>query len=276
MELLLILIVTALNCHLVGHLLVIKNESMLADALSHAILLGIVLGFFVVQQLNSPLLVLFATLFGILTIAFINRLNHSQKINHDTATGLVFPFFFALAVILITMFANNVHLDMDMVLMGEIIFAPFTRVDVLGVSLSVAFIKSLINLVVLVIVLAIGYQPLKLYLNDPLQAKLAGINILLMQSVVMIAVAITTVLSFDVVGSISVISFLVAPSLCVLNHVKRYGKFLVFSSFMAVVIAIIGYHMAFYADLTVAGTTTTVALIAVIVTPFILKIVKKS
>lgn len=275
MELLLILMITALNCHLIGHVLVIKNESILADALSHSILLGIVLGFFIVQQLNSPFLVLFAVIFGVLTIAFINHLNRSQKINHDTATGLIFPFFFAIAVILITMFANNVHLDMDMVLMGEIIFAPLTRVDVLGVSLSVALVKAVINLIVLIIVLVIGYHPLKLYLNYPTQAKLAGINIFLMQSVLMVLVAFTTVMSFDVVGSISVISFLVAPSLCVLNKVARYGKFLIVSNVMAIVIAFIGYHIAFYADLTVAGTTTTVALSFVVVAPFIFKLFKK-
>lgn len=265
MEILMILIVTALNCHLVGHILVMRNESMIADALSHAILLGIVLGFFVVQQLNSPLLVVFAAVFGMVTIEVINRLNRSAKVNHDTATGLVFPLFFAIAVILITMFVNNVHLDIDMVLMGEIIFAPLTRVELLGWSLSVALVKALVNSLIVCVLLVVGYQPLKLYLSQPIQAKLSGIPVVVMQRLMMFVTALTTVTSFDTVGSISVIAFLVAPSLVMLHRMKHYGRFLVWSSITAVVIATVGYVVAVHADLTIAGTTSVVALVAVLV-----------
>lgn len=275
MEVLLILIVTALNCHLIGHILVIKNESMLADALSHSILLGIVLGFFIVQRLDSPVLVLFAAIFGVLTILLIDRLNQSQKVNHDTATGLVFPFFFALAVILITMFANNVHLDMDMVLMGEIIFAPLTRVDVLGFSISSTLLKVVINAIIIAVLLVIVYEPLKLYLSDVTHAILSGVKTTMLSLVIMVVVALTTVMSFDSVGSISVIAFFVAPSLAVLRGVKHYGQFLAFSSIVSVFICIAGYFLAMWLDLTIAGTTTMMALVFAIGVPLFLKKVNK-
>lgn len=268
MEILIILIITALNCHLVGHIVVLRNESMIADALSHAILLGIVLGFFVFKQLDSPMLVVFAALFGVLTIAMINHLNRSIKINHDTATGLVFPLFFAIAVILITMYANNVHLDMDVVLMGEIIFAPLTRMDILGLSLSITLVKVIVNLIIIVVCGIYLYQPLKCYLSNPTQAKLAGINTNVLNHVLMILVALTTVMSFDSVGSISVIAFFVAPSLSILKGVKHYHQFLLTSSFMAMIIPIIGYFVAVHYDLTIAGATTSVALITMLITSY--------
>ncbi|MBS4762277.1 metal ABC transporter permease [Carnobacteriaceae bacterium zg-ZUI252] len=276
MEVAIILILTALNCHLVGHILVMRNESMIADALSHSILLGIVLGFFTVRQLNSPLLVVFAALFGVLTILLISRLNQSVKINHDTATGLVFPLFFAIAVILITMYANNVHLDMDMVLMGEIIFAPLSRMDVFGIDVSVTLVKVLINFIGVIIFLCVAYQPLKLYLSNPTHAKLSGVNTSVLSISVMLLVAFTTVMSFDSVGSISVIAFFVAPSLCVLHYVKHYGAFLYLSSLVAIIVSLIGYYVASVFDLTVAGTTTTVALVTVLVLPAILKRLKRN
>lgn len=268
MEVLIILIITALNCHLVGHIVVLRNESMIADALSHAILLGIVLGFFVFKQLHSPMLVVFAALFGVLTIAIISHLNRSIKINHDTATGLVFPLFFAIAVILITMYANNVHLDMDMVLMGEIIFAPLTRMDIFGLSVSTTLVKVVVNLIIIVVFGVYLYQPLKCYLSNPTQAKLSGINTTALSHILMILVALTTVMSFDSVGSISVIAFFVAPSLSILKGVKHYHQFLLTSSLMAILIPIIGYFVAVQYDLTIAGTTTGVALIIVLITSY--------
>lgn len=275
MEILIILIIAALNCHLVGHIVVLRNESMIADALSHAILLGIVLGFFVFKQLDSPMLVVFAALFGVLTIAMINHLNRSTKINHDTATGLVFPLFFAIAVILITMYANNVHLDMDMVLMGEIIFAPLTRMEILGLSVSTTLVKVFVNFIIILVSGIYLYQPLKCYLSNPTQAKLLGININVLSHVLMILVALTTVMSFDSVGSISVIAFFVAPSLSILKGVKHYHQFLLASSLMAILIPIIGYLVAIQYDLTIAGTTTSVALIIVITVSYYLTRQKK-
>ena len=84
-EVLLIMIVIAMSCSLIGNILVISNQSMVADALSHSVLLGIVLGFFLTQDLNSPLLLIGASVFGVLTIVVIEAI-HSQKIAQDAAT----------------------------------------------------------------------------------------------------------------------------------------------------------------------------------------------
>lgn len=106
-EVWLILLLTALALGLPGLILVLKNMAMTADALSHTILLGIVLAYFVTKDLNSPFLIVSAAFFGLLTIAVIERLSRHKGLREDAATGLVFPLFFSLAVLLISRFGKG-------------------------------------------------------------------------------------------------------------------------------------------------------------------------
>ena len=114
---------------------------MVSDAISHSVLLGIVLAFFIVRDVSSPWLIAGAALFGVLTVFSVEMLSETGLVKSDDAVGIVFPLFFSLAVILITKYARNVHLDTDMVLMGEVIMAPLYRMSVFGISLPRAFVQ---------------------------------------------------------------------------------------------------------------------------------------
>lgn len=265
LETFIILCFTTLACSSLGNLLVLKNESMLADALSHAILLGIVLGFFVSRDLHSPLLIIGATLFGVLTILFIDLLMKSDKINHDAATGLVFPFLFAIAVILISMFAKNVHLDIDMVLMGEILLTSFTRIHFLGISLPLMFIQTGVILLINILFLISNYNKLKLYLFDIVQAHLAGMHTILYKIIIMLLVALTTVVSFNSVGSITVICFFVAPSMSALHFCKNFKQLLIISSIFSIINSTIGFSIALLLNLNIAGSATFISLVTFII-----------
>ncbi|MBY5034202.1 metal ABC transporter permease [Streptococcus gallolyticus] len=259
-EVLLILVLVSASCGLIGSLLVLQNQSMLADALSHSVLLGIVLGFFISNSLDSPLLVLGATVFGVLSVLSIDFL-HSQKVHHDAATGLVFSFFFALAVILISLFARNVHLDVDMVLMGEVIFAPLHRMDLLVLSLPVAAVKSSVTLLINLAFFLLFYQPLKLYLFDKRQAKLAGLATTRLRLTTLLLVSLTTVLAFDAVGSMTVIVFLVAPAMIALPWSRHFGQFLVLGQAIGLATTSLGFLLGQSLDLTMSGTCATVSLL---------------
>lgn len=139
-ESLYILIITAAACSILGVFLVLRRLSMVSDAISHSVLLGIVIGFFITKDLRSVWLIVAAALFGVFTTMAIEVLIKSRRVGEDAAVGIIFPLFFSIAVILITRFARNVHLDTDMVLMGEVIVAPFNRTTVLGISLPKALI----------------------------------------------------------------------------------------------------------------------------------------
>lgn len=110
-----------------GSYLLLLKRSLTSDAISHTVLLGIVIAFIVMTgwfnlpaDFSSPWLILGATIAGIATVALTEFVNRSGLIREDTALGLVFPFLFALAVILISTTVEKVHLDEDTVLVGEI------------------------------------------------------------------------------------------------------------------------------------------------------------
>lgn len=268
LEVLLILLAVGSSCGLIGSVLVVRNQAMLADALSHSVLLGIVLGFFVSHSLDSPLLLFGAAVFGLLTVLAIEGL-HTRKLAQDAATGLLFTFFFALAVILISLFARNVHLDLDMVLMGEVLFAPLNRLDFLGLSLPLALVKSVGLLLVLLVFFFLNFQALTLYLLDKEQAKLQGIATKRLELGLIFLVSLTTVSSFDAVGSMAVIVFLLAPSMAALPWSKHFCQFLVLGQCCAILMIVLGFGLASWLDLTMSGTCSVMGLLTVCVSFFL-------
>ncbi|MEQ9810256.1 metal ABC transporter permease [Streptococcus jiangjianxini] len=263
-EVLLIMIVIAMSCSLIGNILVISNQSMLADALSHSVLLGIVLGFFLTQDLNSPLLLIGASVFGVLTIVMIEGI-YSQKIAQDAATGLVFTFFFALGVMLISLFARNVHLDLDVVLMGEVLFTPFVRSQLLGVDLPVALLRGILLLLFLALFYFLYFRRLSLYLFDKTQARLVGVNLGLLKMSLTFLVSLTIVAAFDSLGSITVISFLVAPAMIASLWSQTFLSFTMLSLLSSILLASLGYYLGMLFDVTVSGMSAVVALISFLV-----------
>ncbi|HFI0344824.1 TPA: metal ABC transporter permease [Streptococcus suis] len=268
LEVLLILLAVGSSCGLIGSVLVVRNQAMLADALSHSVLLGIVLGFFVSHSLDSPLLLFGAAVFGLLTVLAIEGL-HTRKLAQDAATGLLFTFFFALAVILISLFARNVHLDLDMVLMGEVLFAPLNRLDLFGLSLPLALVKSVGLLLVLLVFFFLNFQALTLYLLDKEQAKLQGIATKRLELGLIFLVSLTTVSSFDAVGSMAVIVFLLAPSMAALPWSKHFCQFLVLGQCCAILMIVLGFGIASWLDLTMSGTCSVMGLLTVCVSFFL-------
>ncbi|HFI0563357.1 TPA: metal ABC transporter permease [Streptococcus suis] len=268
LEVLLILLAVGSSCGLIGSVLVVRNQAMLADALSHSVLLGIVLSFFVSHSLDSPLLLFGAAVFGLLTVLAIEGL-HTRKLAQDAATGLLFTFFFALAVILISLFARNVHLDLDMVLMGEVLFAPLNRLDLFGLSLPLALVKSVGLLLVLLVFFFLNFQALTLYLLDKEQAKLQGIATKRLELGLIFLVSLTTVLSFEVVGSMAVIVFLLAPSMAALPWSKHFCQFLVLGQCCAILMIVLGFGLASWLDLTMSGTCSVMGLLTVCVSFFL-------
>ena len=135
-DVLLVAVVVAAACAIPGTFLVLRRMAMMSDAISHTVLLGIVLAFFVVADLSSPILIVGAALVGLLTVVLVEAVSRTGLVREDTAIGLVFPALFSIAVILISGLAGNVHLDSDAVLLGEIAFAPFNRFTSFGVDLG--------------------------------------------------------------------------------------------------------------------------------------------
>lgn len=129
LEIQLVALIVAVACSLPGVFLVLRRMALMSDAISHTVLLGIVLAFFVTHDIASPLLIAGAAAMGVITVGLVELLLRTRLVREDASIGLVFPALFSIAVILISRFAGSVHLDTDAVLLGEIAFAPFRRLD---------------------------------------------------------------------------------------------------------------------------------------------------
>lgn len=249
-----VVMITAVSCALLGVFLVLKNMAMVADALSHTVLLGIVLGYFIAGDLDSPILFVGAALFGVMTVYAIEYVVNKFAIQSDAATGLVFTLLFALAIILISKYARNVHLDVDVVLSGEVVFATLNTMEIFGIQVPISFARMFVMLVINLAFVAVTYQQLKVSIFDPVYAKSIGVAVGFLNLVLMILVSITTVVAFDAVGAILVISLMVAPALSAHLLSKRLSIMLLVALLYGVINSVLGYYVAIYFNVSISGT----------------------
>lgn len=249
-----VVMITAVSCALLGVFLVLKNMAMMADALSHTVLLGIVLGYFIAGDLDSPILFVGAALFGVMTVYAIEYVVNKFAIQSDAATGLVFTLLFALAIILISKYARNVHLDVDVVLSGEVVFATLNTMEIFGIQVPISFARMFVMLVINLAFVTVTYQQLKVSIFDPVYAKSIGVAVGFLNLVLMTLVSITTVVAFDTVGAILVISLMVAPALSAHLLSKRLSIMLLVALLYGVINSVLGYYVAIYFNVSISGT----------------------
>jgi manganese/zinc/iron transport system permease protein len=253
-----IAVVVAAACALPGVFLVLRRTAMMSDAISHTVLLGIVLAFFVVQDLASPFLILGAAAMGLLTVALVELLTGTRLVKEDAAIGLVFPALFSIAVILISRFARGVHLDVDAVLLGELAFAPFDRLTVLGLDLPRALAVMGGILLLNLIFIALFYKELKLATFDAGLAAALGFSPVLIHYGLMALVSLTAVGAFDAVGSILVVALMVTPAAAAYLLTSDLRTMLILSVGIGVAGALGGYWLARSLDANIAGSIATV------------------
>lgn len=257
-EIQLIAAVVATACALPGVFLVLRQMAMMSDAISHTVLLGIVLMFFVVQSLDSPLLILGAAVMGVITVSLTELLNRTRLVKHDAAIALVFPALFSIAVILISRFARGVHLDADAVLLGELAFAPFDRTMIFGLDLPHALVVMGAILLLNIVGIVLFYKELKLATFDAGLAAALGFSPALIHYGLMAMVSITAVGAFDAVGSILVVALMVTPAAAAYLLTDQLKRMLIYSVIIGIISAIGGYWMARWFDANIAGSMATV------------------
>ncbi|HDZ15420.1 hypothetical protein LCGC14_0673270 [marine sediment metagenome] len=259
LEIQLIAALVAVACAIPGTFLVLRKMAMISDAISHAILPGIVLGFFITQDLNSPLLILLAAITGVVTVMLVEFIQKTGLVKEDTAIGLVFPALFSIGVILIAKNANDVHLDIDAVLLGELAFAPFDRLLVGGSDVgpkSLWVIGSI--LLITITLLLLFFKELKLSTFDKGLATTLGFSPLLIHYALMTVSSVTVVGAFDAVGAVLVVALIIAPAATAYLLTDDLKKMLVLSCFFGIFAAFAGYWLANILDASIAGSMTTV------------------
>jgi manganese/zinc/iron transport system permease protein len=254
-----IAVVVAVACALPGVFLVLRRMALMSDAISHAILLGIVLAFFVTEDLSSPLLIIAAAATGVLTVSLVELIHRTGLVREDAAIGIVFPALFSGGVILISRFAGDVHLDTDAVLLGELAFAPLDRLAIFGYELPKSLWVMGGILLINLIFIGLFYKELKLTTFDVGLAAALGFSPTLIHYGLMTIVSITAVGAFDAVGSILVVALMIAPPATAYLLTDRLSYLLGLSALIGVIAAIAGYWLAHFLDASIGGSMATMA-----------------
>lgn len=254
-ELLMIAVLTAVVCVIPGVFLVLRGVSLMSDAMSHALLLGIVGIFLWVRSLTSPLLLVGAGIAGFAVVLLTEWSMHQFKLHKDAAIGLFFPFFFSCAVILISLFTRDAHLDTDMVLLGDFVFAPFMRCTLFGIDWGPQSIIALVIIFIMsVCLLLLFYQRLVVALFDAVFAQVINAQPAALYYGMMLLTSIVAVAVFSVVGSVVVVALMITPAASAWCTARSVHEMLMHAMIYSVSTAIFGYSFAAYADVSIAGS----------------------
>lgn len=207
----LVLMGIAISSALLGSFLVLRRLTMLANALSHTILMGIVLAYFLTSsfhlhdhgEMMAPMgaLLLASLATGCLTVFLTEFLTQVCRLQEDASIGLVFTSFFALGVVLVTVLTRDAHIGIEAV-MGN--------ADALHPSdLSWVFLITVLN----IFFIFLFFKEFKLTTFDPYLALAMGFSPLFFNYLLMTQVSLTTITSFRAVGVLLVLAFMTAPPL---------------------------------------------------------------
>jgi manganese/zinc/iron transport system permease protein len=251
----------AICCGILGSFLILRKMAMVSDAISHAVLPGIVIAFMLGGDLDSIWMLIGAGLVGLLTTFLIEFFHQKGKLQTDASIGVTFTWLFALGVILVSYYAGDAHIDAECVLYGEIAYVPL---DMIYLDSGEAFapksttVLSLVLLLILAVVIAF-YKELFLTTFDPGFAIATGLSVSLWHYVTMGLVSLTTVASFESVGAILVVAFLVVPPATAYLITTSMKYMILLSCLFGILASVFGYLLAFAIDGSIAGAMATIA-----------------
>lgn len=251
----------AANCGVLGVFLVLRRMSMIGDAISHAVLPGIVLAYLVSQSRNSIAILIGAALFGLLTTFLIELLYKRARVPADASIGITFTWLFAIGVILVSAFSGNVDIDQECVLYGDIEYVPFDLLY-LGDGQSIGPAPVWLqggNLVFVTVVLAVGFRGFVITTFDPSYAQGMGISTTSWHYVLMALVSLTIVLSFTSVGAILVVAFLVVPPCTAYLLSKKLKTMMALTLVFGTISAVGGFYLAVWWKASIAGSMAVAA-----------------
>ncbi|WP_319557404.1 metal ABC transporter permease [Thiomicrorhabdus sp.] len=254
----------AAACSMVGVFLILRRQALLGDAISHSVLLGIVLAYLLSGSRDLFVMLFGAVAIGLVTAWLSDTLHRFGRIQADASIGIIFTLFFALGVILVSLFAGQIDLDQECVLYGEIAFVPFDTIYLGGMENGVeigprAFWTILVVFAIVLISILLAFQRLQTVSFHPSLAASLGINILFWHYFLMTLVSMTTVASFDAVGAILVVALLVIPASSAYLLAKSLKGMLWIAFAYSQVAVVVGYAVSYQLDSSISASIAVAA-----------------
>jgi len=242
----LLALVTALACALPGVFVVLRKNSMIVDGIAHAVLPGIIVGYALTRDLDSPLLILGAALAGLLVVLGNEWLSDTGLLAGDAPQGLIFPALFAGGIILVSVDFHNAHIDTNAVLVGDLNLAAFPALTVNGVNIGPEYLYVMgAVLVVNAAFIFLFYSRLKVTTFDRQFAEVLGMRTKVLNTAFMFLVSMTVVAAFKAVGAILVISLLVVPAATAQLISTRLPVMVALTMLFAAIGAVAGFWIAY-------------------------------
>ncbi len=257
-------ILCAVASALLGNFLVLRKMSMLGDAVSHAILPGIAIAFFVTQSRSSLPMFAGAAIAGVLTAMFTEWIKRFGRVDESASMGVVFTSLFAAGLVMVVQAADKVDLDAGCVLYGAIELTPNEEpLILLGYELPPAFCVLLVVAIINTVFVAMFYKELKITSFDAATADSMGISSRKMHYSLMVLVAVTAVAGFESVGNILVVAMFIVPPSTAYLLTRRLHVMILLSVCIAIASAVSGHWMAIHAPRWFGyGSTTTAGMMA--------------
>jgi manganese transport system permease protein len=228
-------VLAAVVCALLSCWLVLIGWSLMGDAVSHAVLPGVVLAYVV----GAPF-ALGAIVFGVLAVVLIGAVRSPGRIREDAAIGIVFTVLFALGLVLISVTPSQTDL-------AHIVFG-----NILGVSVT-DLVQVAILAVVALAVLLVKRRDLTLYAFDPTHAHAIGLSPRLLGAILLGLLAVTAVVALQVVGVVLVVALLIIPGATAFLVTERFGRMLIIAPVSAAASAVIGIYLSYWIDVASGG-----------------------
>ncbi len=238
---------------LVGVFLVLRKNSMLSDAISHSIVFGIVVVYLLTHQQSGPVQIVGAALTGLLTVFLTELLVNTRKVKNDAAIGLVFPVLFSIGVLLLNLYARDVHIDQHTVLLGEIGFVWLKTLAIAGYEVPQALVWMGVVTLVNGLFVFLFFKELKLATFDPALAKALGFAPSALFYALLLLTSTTAVASFDAVGAVLFIAFVIVPPSAAYLLTDRLTNMLLIGIAISATSSVMGYHAAVAMDVSIGG-----------------------
>ena len=250
---------TNVACALVGCYLVLRRMSLMGDAIAHAVLPGLVLAFVFSGSLNIVPLFIGAAAVGLLTTFLTQTLHQYGRVPADASMGVVFTSLFALGVVLLKRYITGIHFDVACVYEGSLSSAALDTLPLGGWDVPRQLITVAPVVLLNIAVILLLWKELKISSFDPELSTAMGYSATAMHYLLMTLVAVTTVASFEAVGSILVIAMLIVPPATAQLLSDRLARMVALACVFAVLSAVLGYWFAHHWDVAPAGAMTVAA-----------------
>lgn len=228
-------LVASVVCAVLSCWLVLVGWSLMGDAVSHAVLPGVVLAYVV----GAPF-ALGAVVFGFLAVALIGAVRDTSRVKEDAAIGIVFTSLFALGLVLISVTPSQT--DLNHIIFGNLLgvsWADLAQVLILGaVTFSILIMKR---------------RDFTLYAFDPTHAHAIGLNPRVLGAALLGLLALTAVVALQAVGVVLVVAMLIIPGATAYLLTDRFSRMLVIAPAISALCAVVGLYVSYYLDTATGG-----------------------